>query len=62
MLHKTTALTFLEDLREGVAACLATKDEKPVGSAAIYGMASTLIDRESVDDMARLYLDSMYQT
>jgi sphinganine-1-phosphate aldolase len=40
------------------------KDPKAVdaGSAAIYGMAQSLPDRSIVDEMTRMYLDSLYTT
>ncbi|KAJ1656417.1 Dihydrosphingosine phosphate lyase [Dispira simplex] len=52
---------FVRDLKEAVAKVKANPDQYEKGSAAIYGLATTVPDRSIVGDIARGYVDSLYK-
>lgn len=53
---------FIRDLKEGVRVCMKNPDKKIDGIGVIYGLAQSIPDRSIVSDIARLYLDGLYQT
>ncbi|KAJ1969498.1 Dihydrosphingosine phosphate lyase, partial [Dimargaris verticillata] len=52
---------FLIDLRDAVAQVKANPTHFGEGSAAIYGLATTVPDRSIVGDIARGFVDSLYK-
>ena len=64
MLHtqEGVAERFVKDVREITAEILANPEAHKGGSVAIYGMAQSLPDRNLVNEITWLYLDSLYAT
>ncbi|KAJ1919577.1 Dihydrosphingosine phosphate lyase [Tieghemiomyces parasiticus] len=52
---------FVVDLRAAVDEVLANPNQYTQGSAAVYGMATTLPDRSIVDDIAAGFVDCLYK-
>ena len=64
MVHtkKGVADRVIKDLRESTAALMEDPKAKATGQAALYGMAQGLPDRSIVSDLARGFIDVLYQT
>eukprot|EP00095_Tigriopus_kingsejongensis_P001686 maker-scaffold1658_size31987-snap-gene-0.8 protein:Tk01686 transcript:maker-scaffold1658_size31987-snap-gene-0.8-mRNA-1 annotation:"sphingosine-1-phosphate lyase 1 isoform x1" len=64
MLHTQEGVAdrFVKDVTELTAMILANPEEHKGGSAAIYGMAQSLPDRNLVNEITWIYLDSLYVT
>ncbi|XP_059086019.1 sphingosine-1-phosphate lyase-like [Tigriopus californicus] len=62
MLHtkEGVANRFIQDVKELTGEILANPEEHKGGSAAIYGMAQSLPDRNLVNEITWIYLDSLY--
>lgn len=60
--HIGKAEQFLNDLKESVAEVKANPDQFKKGSAAIYGVAAELPDREIVASFVARYLDAVLDT
>jgi sphinganine-1-phosphate aldolase len=59
--NKDRADDFIRDLREETAEIMKTPSKPAEGSAAIYGLAQALPDRSLVDQIARGYVDLLYE-
>lgn len=62
MLHTKEGVAdrFIRDVKELTAEILANPEDHKGGSAAIYGMAQSLPDRNLVNEITWIYLDSLY--
>lgn len=56
--HEGVAQRFIDDIREGVKEIMKRpKQEKPTGSAAMYGTSQAVIDRSIISDVGACFVD-----
>ncbi len=60
--NRTSADELIKDLTLLTGEIMKAPGEKATGSGAIYGMAQAVPDRSIVDQIARCYIDILYET
>jgi len=59
--NKDSADDFIQDLTSLTAELMKTPGKKAEGAGAIYGMAQAVPDRSIVDNIARCFIDTLYE-